>query len=357
MQEDFYADLGGMELSVDQITELKQLHRGTRDKRGADRIKAVLLLGEGFSHVQVGKILLMDDDTVRGHGKRYLSDGIPGLLRDGRGGKKAFLDKSQMALLDMHLQEKVYMGIGGVIQWIKDTFCVSYSRSGATDLLHRMGYTYKKPKKMPRIADVHVQENFVEGYKALCKALGPHDRILFMDGTHPMHNTVAAHGWVKKNVSAQLPSNTGRRRININGTLDLKGRKVTVMECERIDSQAVIEHLGILLNTYEKGRIYIVLDNARYYRSKVVKAFLEEHPRIAFFFLPPYCPNLNIIERLWLVMKREAVFNRYYEKFDSFREAILGFFQNRLWDKPKYRKFLTDKFHILKTDFSGFKTA
>ena len=43
-------------------------------------------------------------------------------------------------------------------------------------------------------------------------------------------------------------------------------------------------------------------------------------------FLPPYSPNLNPIERLWKWMKERVVYNTYYELFEDFRGAILGFF-------------------------------
>lgn len=313
------------------------------------------MLGDGYSCEQISGILLMDDDTVRGHGKRYVSGGLSGLLEDGRKGTSPKLDASQRILLEAHLSGKVYASAVGIAQWIWENFGVRYARSGVIALLHRMGYSYKSPKKMAPVGDVQRQLEFVEGYNAIVEGLGPDDVILFMDGVHPLHNTVAAHGWFKKGKAAHLPSNTGRKRVNLNGALDIKGKKVNVMECDRINAQAVIGHLGRLATEYPTGKIHIVLDNARYYRSKVVRAFLEEHPRIGLVFLPPYCPNLNIIERLWLVMKKETVFNKYYEEFRDFRKAILGFFENCLWDRPCYEKFLSDNFHIMDPDFSGFK--
>ena len=43
-------------------------------------------------------------------------------------------------------------------------------------------------------------------------------------------------------------------------------------------------------------------------------------------FLPPYSPNLNPIERLWKWMKERVIYNTYYECFEEFKGAILGFF-------------------------------
>ena len=72
-------------------------------------------------------------------------------------------------------------------------------------------------------------------------------------------------------------------------------------------------------------RIFVVADNARYYRNRTVKAFLETS-KIQIIFLPPYSPNLNLIERLWRFLKKIVLYNRYYERFVDFKEAILKAF-------------------------------
>ncbi|SMG65551.1 [similarity to] transposase, partial [methanotrophic bacterial endosymbiont of Bathymodiolus sp.] len=43
---------------------------------------------------------------------------------------------------------------------------------------------------------------------------------------------------------------------------------------------------------------------------------------IHLLFLPPYSPNLNLIERLWKFTKKKCLYNKYYESFHNFKEAI-----------------------------------
>jgi len=52
--------------------------------------------------------------------------------------------------------------------------------------------------------------------------------------------------------------------------------------------------------------ITIVLDNARYQRCKLVIAKAEELG-IELLFLPPYSPNLNLIERLWKACQKGSL--------------------------------------------------
>ena len=125
------------------------------------------------------------------------------------------------------------------------------------------------------------------------------------------------------------------------------------VEDECINSQRMIALLVLMLKTQKEGKIYIILDNARYCHSQVVKNFIKEHPRIVLKFLPPYSPNLNIIERLWKILKKKVVYNKFYLKFDDFREKVIAFLENETWKQQEFKNILTDNFQIIKPDFSG----
>lgn len=70
--------------------------------------------------------------------------------------------------------------------------------------------------------------------------------------------------------------------------------------------------------------ITLILDNARYQRCDLVTNLAKELG-IELLFLPPYSPNLNLIERLWKLVKKECLYSTYYENFALFRQAIQGF--------------------------------
>jgi transposase len=73
--------------------------------------------------------------------------------------------------------------------------------------------------------------------------------------------------------------------------------------------------------------------------------------RIKLYFLPPYAPHLNPIERLWGVMHKWVTHNRHYASFDQFTEAIFGFFRKTL--PEQWRAFtdtVNDNFRIISLD-------
>ena len=112
--------------------------------------------------------------------------------------------------------------------------------------------------------------------------------------------------------------------------------------------------VGLGLRETNQGNIYVILDNAGYYHSKVVKDFLKEHPHIPLRFLLPCSPNLNIIECLREILKKKVTYNKSYLKFDHFREKVIVFFENEHWGNQGFKYIPTDDFQIIKLNFSGF---
>jgi transposase len=102
--------------------------------------------------------------------------------------------------------------------------------------------------------------------------------------------------------------------------------KVLVTEDTTLNADSTIRFFQQVEAAYPtKAKIHVFCDNAPYYRNKAVTQYLAAS-KIRLHFLPPYSPNLNPIERLWKWMKERVVYNTYYEYFEDFRGAILGFF-------------------------------
>jgi len=87
--------------SREQLDELRAAHRRTRDKREADRIKAVVALATGWTAEEVAELLQIDPNTARNHFKRYRTEGLAGLNRvgEGVGGSPSLLTEEQLIRL------------------------------------------------------------------------------------------------------------------------------------------------------------------------------------------------------------------------------------------------------------------
>ena len=334
------------ELSAKEIRKLERKHRSLRDKRQADRVKSVIALAKGWSAAQIAEILLFDEKTSRHYFDRYQQGGMDALLDDNYTGAESKLDEHQMSELADYLEEYILPDAKSVIAYIVKQYAVRYSVSGVTDLLHRLGFSYKKPTHVPGKQDPEKQQAFIEDYERTKATKGKKDPMYFADATHPQHNSVPSHGWIKRGEEKELKANCGRQRLNINGAINIETLEPVTGFYDTINAQATIDlFTKIEAKHPDADAIYIIVDNARYYHSCLLKEYVEG-TKIKLIFLPPYSPNLNLIERYWKFFKKKVQHNRYYETFDEFKQACKNFFRKRKKYLPELQSLMTENFHI-----------
>lgn len=319
----------------------------TSDRKKADKIKSILLLNDGYLFEEIARILLIDDSTIRRWYSTFEEEGIKGLLRYNYLGSEGKLTKEQIESLNKHLEDTIYLSAKEICHYVKKKYGVRFTIKGMTNLLHRMEFTYRKPKHVPGKANPEAQEDFLEKYAELKENKDPEDRIWFIDAVHTLHNSQPAYGWLKKGFDYTIESNTGRRRVNINGAYNIEDHKVVIDEAITINAQSTISLFKKLLKEQPLGLIYIILDNAPYYRSRKVQEFMQKNQRIQLLFLPAYSPNLNLIERLWKFFKKKVVYNSYYEDFEYFRRCCINFFKKIEKYKPELQSLMTENFQVL----------
>ena len=186
------------QLTAKQIAALRVTHKTLRDRRLADRVKAIVLLGTGWSASEVAQALLIDEKTVYNWLEKYQQGGKDELLTLCYSGKPCSLTEEQQKELAKHLDENTYRTSKEIRLYIKKKYNVSYSPTGVKELLHRLGFSYKKPTHVPGKLDPVKQEAFVEEYETLRKTKGKNDPIYFADACHPQHNSIPAYGWIRR---------------------------------------------------------------------------------------------------------------------------------------------------------------
>ena len=111
-----------------------------------------------------------------------------------------------------------------------------------------------------------------------------------------------------------------------------------------INAASVCELLHKLADLQLDVPITLFLDNARYQKCDLVQTTAKSL-HIELCFLPPYSPNLNLIERLWKFVKKECLYSEYYTDFTKFKTAILDCLgQTHTTHKKKLDSLLTLRF-------------
>jgi putative transposase len=136
----------------------------------------------------------------------------------------------------------------------------------------------------------------------------------------------------QKRIPATQPG--ARQKVHIFGAYDWVRDTVTWTSAEKKNSSSFIEFLEhLLVDDYPTGRVVLVMDNATYHKSAPARAALSlfEH-RIMIVWLPPYCSDLNPIERFWRHLKDLACANKLYDDIMGVLKSVedILMHQNRL---------------------------
>lgn len=124
-----------------------------------------------------------------------------------------------------------------------------------------------------------------------------------------------------------VPTGSGRQRLNVLGAVGYGTCKmITVINRGSVGAEQVCQLLREVHRRCRKP-VTIVLDNASYHRAKVVRE-LAETLGIELLFLPPYSPNLNLIERVWKLVKKLALNARTLPDFDAFAKSVTQTVEN-----------------------------
>lgn len=334
-----------VDLTDKERLELQTLQKRLKERWAYVRVTSILMLSDGFGAAQISSILGIDDNSVYRYQKAYLELGLCDFLSRDYQGYFGKLDSVQLGSLCSELTNTLYTNTQAVCDYVHRTFGVVYTNQGITKLLHRLGFSYKKTKSVPCKADKGKQEAFLEDLDGLLE--NPDSVVYYTDGVHPTHNTRSLNGWIPKGEEHEIPTVSGRDRVNINGALNAqKPKEVIIEEGKSINAEntkALYEKL-IEANP-DKEIIYVIADNARYNRNKMLQEWVKS-TKIKQVFLPAYSPNLNLIERLWKFMRKKVIDPVFYRTKDEFRSGILSFFENIDRYEKELKSLLTLNFHV-----------
>lgn len=117
--------------------------------------------------------------------------------------------------------------------------------------------------------------------------------------------------------------------VKLLGTLNYETGQVICSEEERYDVHAFIRFLGKVMQNYPTGKIVMILDNSRIHHAKLLQPFLEKHAdRLTLMYLPPYSPQLNLIEGLWGWLKKDTINNAFYPTVQAIKVAVRSFIKH-----------------------------
>jgi transposase len=337
----------------EEIEELKKFRDNQGDFRLRIRFIAILMVASsGISAAAdaVGKSIR----TIENWYKVYLEKGASALNSFQYKPKECYLTDDQAEELKDRVKKTNPSDTKVICRHIEKNFGVSYSRSAVEKLLKKKGLKRLRPKTMPgNPPSEEEQKEWVEEYRELREKVaepGSDEVLLFCDGVHFVHQNVPGYCWGDPSDPPVYKTNSGRQRLNcLGGYNPVTGRFIHETGESSCDADKFITFLAKLLMIYPKKIIKIILDNAPYFHAKKVQDYIKDNPRIELCFLPPYAPNLNLIERLWRFVKGKLVVNTYYKKYKTFRCHAFRLLNNISNYKEELKSLMVENFQIIPT--------
>ena len=334
-------------ISEADIEQLNYERYAYPDPMVQKRILAVYLkITMGWNNSLIGEVAGLHYNIVGHWIKAYKTNGFEALLKNCYGGKKSELESHSESILSS-FQLQPPMTAAAAAERIKEMTGIIRSEQQVRVFMKRHGLKFIKCGHIPAKADNAKQHHWVETElkPAIEAAQKEQVHLFFCDAAHFVLQPFLCSLWCAFRVF--IKASAGRNRINVLGAVNAITKEVvTITNTTYITSSTLIDFLKLLREKFKDKPIAIVLDNARYQHCFLVTTFAKSIG-IHLLFLPPYSPNLNIIERLWKFTKKEILYAKYYDKPKLFHQAIQNFFEqiNQSF-KPALSTLLTLKFQF-----------
>jgi len=131
--------------------------------------------------------------------------------------------------------------------------------------------------------------------------------------------------WFPKGHQRLIKTYGKHESLKLIGILNYETGMVYVEEAEEFNALIFLGFLERTLALYPIGKIVMVLDNSKVHHAILLNDFLKNNPRLTLMFLPPYSPQLNIIEGLWGWLKDTCINNVFFAKFYQIRLVVRKF--------------------------------
>jgi transposase len=222
-------------------------------------------------------------------------------------------------------------------------------------LLVRLGCSFHKASAFLFKADQEKQKEFVQEYEQDKEQVQDAGwRRYFLDGVHPLYGLeVVFYCWLLAGQRFEVGVGGGRKRLNILGAYcpddqEYLDRRYTD---KNLNAQSVIELFTVMMARHPQTKHFrIYLDNARYQHARLLKEWIAQTQKATGVMfdlkhLPAYSPNLNLIERLWKFLRKEAL-QRWHPTFEEMQQAVADVLDNLSRYHKQLETLMTERFHL-----------
>lgn len=263
-----------------------------------------LLLGK-VSKADVGSLYFVKLNTLNGWVRRFNASGIDGLIDRPRAGRPRKIPAARTAELKPLIEAP---GQVGVTHWtgkkfhgyLTDTLELEVGYRTVIRWLHEQNFALKVPRPWPDRQEEALRQAFQERLRAWLVA--EDTDLWYLDEMGVEGDPRPRRRWAQRGSKITVTKNGDHLRMNVTGLICPRTGTFYGLEFTHNDTdvfQCFLNHANADVNL-PRPRNLLIMDNASWHKSKSL-----QFGRFTPTYLPPYSPDYNPIERLWLILKAE----------------------------------------------------
>jgi transposase len=305
--------------------QLKEVMKSQAPQRTRMRAHAILLSERRYSIDQIADIYQVDRDRVSEWLDWWEEDQFAGLDDDPRSGRPPKLtEKEQKRAVKLTLKEPRSLRQG--LTAIASTVGKIISRDTLKRILVAENYGWKRLRRSLRSlrdeGEFRAAQAELAALRARAQEPARQSDLWYFDEAGFTLTPCVPYAWQRVGQTLELASSHSPRQ-NILGFFNLQHEFHAFAFEGSIDTQTVIHCFNLFLQQLERPAV-VVVDNAPIHTSE---DFTEQQRRwhaqnLAVKFIPPYCPELNLIEILWRKIKYEWLPLNAYQSFKAMTQAL-----------------------------------
>ena len=149
------------------------------------------------------------------------------------------------------------------------------------------------------------------------------EALVFQDEMEIHLHPTLTQMWGPVGEQPEIPSPGKNEKRVVYGGVDYKTGKIIYKVAKTKSGRNFLAFLIEMVSAYAGQKVWLVCDNGRFHKTKVVRQWLQAHrDQIQVFWLPPYSPTLNMIERLWGHLKRTVLANVLFASIEDLVAAF-----------------------------------
>ena len=220
-----------------------------------------------------------------------------------------------------------------VTEMIRKEFGVTVRARTLRRWLRRIGFSWRKDRYVPyRSVSKERQEEFKREVGERAVQRRADGMIIFAEDEAAVQRSQnPAYGWRPTGGREQARASFSRESVRIFGAMSQGELRIKIVEST--NSETFREFLEEIRRN--RPRLFMVLDNASYHKSKAVREYVESTGGdIELEFLPPYTPQLNPVETVWRDLKKRLA-GRFFRSLDELKAAITAILEREMGNRLK----------------------